>query len=83
MSKMSASFGLASRRGSTCRKGTPPPITSLRPRWTDFLTILLALYLLTPAHPALCMNGASKWLATSNDKPNEERMPAAGMSIWI
>ena len=41
MLKKSASFVLASLRGSTYRKGTPRLLASLRPRWTTFLTILL------------------------------------------
>ena len=41
MVKKSASFVLASLRGSTYRKGTLHLLASLRPRWTTFLTILL------------------------------------------
>lgn len=40
MVNKSASFVLASLRGSTYRKGTPCLLASLRPRWTAFLTIL-------------------------------------------
>jgi hypothetical protein len=40
MLKKSASFVLASFRGSTYRKAYASPLHSLRPRWTAFLTIL-------------------------------------------
>ncbi len=43
MLKKSASFVLASLRGSTYRKESASPLRSLRPRWTPFLHILQAI----------------------------------------
>ena len=40
MLKMPASGVLASLRPSTYHKGTPPALHSLRPCWTDILSIL-------------------------------------------
>jgi hypothetical protein len=43
MLKNSASFVLASLRGSTYGREYASPLRSLRPRWTAFLNILLSI----------------------------------------
>ena len=43
MFKKSASFVLASLRGSTYETEYASPLRSLRPRWTAFLNILLSM----------------------------------------
>jgi hypothetical protein len=48
MLKKSASFVLASLRGSTYGTEYDSPLRSLRPRWTAFLSILWAVLAATP-----------------------------------
>ena len=60
MLKKAASFVLASLRGSTYRTEYVSPLRSLRPRWTAFLTILLALVKRLTPHSSLltCFSNA-------------------------